>query len=201
MRMRTVWLAVVCLLALGYLGAKLLTNLDGEGWDSEVIYAVWCISAEAAPTRADGSAWDEDGSPPDLSAEIIWRGNRVLESATSRNTLVASWDRSSLQLMDLLRTEFRPGDLDKIARIKADPAEDISVEVYDRDIFGSELIGTANVALGELRNGVNRVEVVNPESTLRSVSLQVVPMEVLEAGGQVPTEVHTLSSALGSVSQ
>lgn len=198
--MVTVSLAVLFLLGVGYSAAWLLSNLGGKGWDPESVYAVWCVSAEVAPSRADGAPWDEDGSPPDLSAEVIWRGNRVLESATSRNSLVASWDRSSLQLLDLLRTEFRPGDLDKIARIKAESSENITVNVYDRDIFGSELIGTANVPLGKLRKGVNRVEMSDPQSGLRSVSLQVVPVEMLEAGGQVPAEVHTLTPASDNIS-
>lgn len=200
MRLVTVCLAVFFLLVVGYLAAWLLSDLGGKGWDPEKVYAVWCVSAEVAPARADGAPWDEDGSPPDLSAEVIWRGNRVLESATSRNTLVASWDRSSLQLVDLLRTEFRPGDLDKIARIKAGSSESITLNVYDRDIFGSELIGTANVTLGILRNGVNRVEMRDLQSGLRSVSLQVVPAEILEAGGQVPAEVHTLAPASDGIS-
>jgi hypothetical protein len=201
MRLATVCLAVFSLIGLGYLAANLVATVGGgKRWDPELVYAVWCVSAEVAPHRPDGSLWDEDGSPPDPFAELIWRGNRVLESATSRNTLVASWGRSSLQLGDLLRMEFRPSDLDKVARIKADPSESVSVNVYDRDIFASELIGSVEILLGTLKHGINRVEVNDPRSGLRSVSLQIVPAETLEVGGQVPTEVHKLSSTSAEAS-
>ena len=196
MRIATLGFVVLLLLGLGYFAGLVLTTSDRGSWDSGQVYAIWCIAAEASPVRADGTFWDEDGSPPDLCAEVTWRGNRVLKSSTSRNTLLASWDRSSVQLMDLLRTEFRPGDFDKIARIKAEPSESILVEIFDRDIFGSELVGSAEVPVRRLKHGTNRVEIISQESGLRSVSLHVVPIEILEAGDQTPSGVHLLPLAL-----
>ena len=190
--MMAVCLAVFFLLIIGYLAAWLLSNLGGKGWEPDRVYAVWCVGAEVPPARADGSSWDEDGSPPDLSAEITWRGNMVLRSATSRNALVASWDRSSLELTDFLRKEFRPGDLDKVARIKAEPSEVIAVELHDRDIFGSESIGKVLVPVGRLREGINRVAARYSQGAPLSVSLQVVPAGTLESGGQIPDKLHIL---------
>lgn len=192
MRFAAVAIGVFGLLLLGFLTAKVASRKGASCWKDSEVYAVWCVGAEVPPTRADGSPWDEDGSPPDLSAEITWRGNRVLRSATSRNTLVASWVRSSLELTDFLRKEFRPGDLDKVARIKAEPSEVIAVDLFDRDLFGSEFIGKVLVPVGCLREGINRVVAKDPRAGMLSVSLQVVPAGTLERGGQIPDNVRML---------
>ena len=198
MRILVVSLVVVALVSSGFLVAKFFVKQGTiRSWDPDRIYAVWCVAAEVASRKADGRSWDEDGSPPDLSAEIFWRDNCVLKSATSRNALIANWDRSSLKISDLFRTEYRPGDLDKVARIKADSSEILSIKVYDRDLLGSELVGDVRFSVGELHQGINRVELHNSESGLQSVSLQVVPAEILEAGGQVSTDLHVLSPTVG----
>lgn len=188
---------VLALVMSGYLIGMLLASRSGSGWDPGKAYAIWCIAAEVAPCRINGEAWDFDGSPPDLSAEILWRGNRVLVSATSRDTLLATWDRASFRISDLFRTEFRPGDLDKVARIKADASERITISIHDSDILGSETAGTATIPLACLKEGVNRVNTARSGSALRSVTLRVVSVAALEGGGQLPETLNEFTIADG----
>ena len=183
------------LIALGFLGYQLVAMSWHESWNPEPIYAVWIEDVEVAPQKSNGMQWDEDGSAPDLVASLSWRGNTVLKTTEAPNTLLAKWDRTAIQLANLLKTKISPTELENIARIRAPKDEALTVEVHDVDVLSAEWVGGVSVSCGSLRAGKNLIVVNDPKCGIHSFNLHVEKCESLERG-RVSSDLQKITEGI-----
>lgn len=171
----------------GFIGFRLVSENRREGWNQEVVYAIWIEDMEVAPKSANGRLWDEDGSAPDLVASLAWRDNVILKTPEASNTLLARWERTAVQISNLLKTNFSPTELENIARVRAGDSEPLIIEARDVDILSTEWVGAVSIPCGLLSVGKNRVVVDHPDSGIRSFTLRVVPDDQFQKG-KVPDQ-------------
>jgi hypothetical protein len=171
----------------GFIGFRFISENRREVWSQEKVHAVWIEDMEVMPKSSSGKPWDEDGSAPDLVASVAWRDNVVLKTPEASNTLLARWERTAVQISDLLKTNLSPTELENIARVRAGDSELLIIEVRDVDILSTEWVGAVSIPCGLLSVGKNRVVVDNPDSGIRSFTLRVALDDHLQKG-RVPDE-------------
>ena len=187
------------LIATGFSAYRLIAGLSSETWQPDKVYAVWIEEAEVAAQSTKGR-WDDDGSAPDLVASLQWRGNTVLKTPEAPNTLLAHWERTALQLANLIKGKFSPTELENIARIRAEQSENLTIEVRDVDILSTEWVGAVSIPCGALKTGKNIILVNSPDCQLRSVVLRVEDAERLK-NGCLEDSTNTISEQVAVIDE
>ena len=121
MRYLAALLTTLILVMGGFFASHLLREKLTPNWDTNETYAIWIEGAEVSPDNPDGKQWHDDGTAPNLVATLTWRNNMLLETPESSNSLIAKWERTSIKIKDLMKTELAPNALEKVARVHAAP--------------------------------------------------------------------------------
>ena len=111
---------------------------------AEQQYYVMLASLEVSPKDADGDAWDGDGSGPDLYYEVFWQGQKVFESSTKDDTLVAKWSSSAIRIGDLFEA-VSVDDSIKAARVSARAGQPLEIAVFDKDLGSDDEVARWSV--------------------------------------------------------
>lgn len=121
-------------------------------------YYLMVRTIELYPMRPGGeTAWDRiDGSGPDIQYNLSWQDNIVFESQKKDDTLVGAWDALSLDV----KTAVLSGKVDLANSIDAAiiPVEEdteVTIEVWDSDVAGSDAAGDAIMKLKDFKPGDN----------------------------------------------
>lgn len=130
-------------------------------------YSVWLVEAEVAPLS-------ESAAAPDLVGSIDWQGQVVLRTLTARNCLIARWDPIGLSVGQLLEGEVGTSSLQRVGRIRHSLDGKISVAVFAQGVFKHEFVGGVDVPLGQLKLGLNTIQLEGP---LRRIQLAVADAE------------------------
>lgn len=122
-----------------------------------VTYRVWLHEIEAKPRRADGSAWDDDGSGPDISASIYWQETRLLDSGVSKNSLIARWSPKKLKASDLFDGSLDGIDLESVAVVRTLPDTFIELAIYEHDLLTRDGICFFRIPAAALQPGILKI--------------------------------------------
>jgi hypothetical protein len=161
------------------------------GWVPDQVYAVWIEGIEVSPSEK-GEVVNGHHAAPRLKATLTWRDTVLLETPEAARGLIARWDRTVVRVTRLLKNELSPNVMENVARIHANPDETISVEVKDLGVVRSRSMGIWKIPCKTLRPGVNLIEPTNNDSAIRSMTLQVVPSQILERNGRLPESRHSV---------
>jgi len=196
MKLLTAILTTIILIVGGFLASRLLIEKMAPKWEPNETYAIWIEGTEVSPTNPQGNQWHQDGTAPNLVATLTWRNNMLLETPEASNALIAKWERTSIKLQDLMKTEVAPNALEKVARVHAEPSELLALEVRDRGILSAKWIGAVTVPCGKLKPGQNTLLINDPKCGLRSITLQVVPSGTLEKGHPLPERINQITNGI-----
>ena len=189
-------LTTLILILAGFIAARFLAEKMAPKWEPNETYAIWIKGAEVSPTNPNGNQWHDDGTAPNLVATLTWRNNMLLETPEASNALIAKWERTSIKLKDLMKTEVAPNALEKVARVHAAPEEVLALEVRDRGMLSSQWIGAITVPCGKLKPGQNTLTINDPKCGVRSIALQVVPSSTLEKSGPLPDGMNQVTNGI-----
>lgn len=139
-------------------------------------YEIWVSEAEVSPNLADGGRWDADGSAPDLRGVIVWQNQRILETVTADNGLIAQWQPVGVRFSQILHGEADAASVRRVGRVRAEAGGFIEVGVFDDDAARPDLAGAFRVPFDGLRPGVNEIRDAGQLRRLRLV--------VVEPGGE-----------------
>lgn len=142
-------------------------------------YYVLLAMIEVEPKDADDDAWDATGSGPDLYYEVHWQGQRIFESTTKEDTLVAKWSNSAIRVGDLFEA-VSIDDSIKAARITVRANAPIEIVVYDKDVASDDEIGRWSVDPSTLR--VTDQRVLKPAPGIVSAVIRVLALDGVEFG-------------------
>ena len=140
----------------------------------EFHYYVLLTVLEVASKEDGESGWDTGQGAPDLAYEIRWQGTVVFESSTKKNTLLAKWSNTAVELSDLLES-VSLDDSFKAARITARRGEVLSFRVVDKDLLRDDLVGEWEVAVETLKVGDQ--EWIEPGGGVVKAICRVLPLE------------------------
>jgi len=196
MRFSAALLTTIILIAVGFLASRLLIQQMAPKWEPNETYAIWIEGTEVSPTNPEGNQWHEDGTAPNLVATLSWRNNMLLETPEASNALIAKWERTSIKLKDLIKTEVAPNALEKVARVHASPEELLALEVRDRGMLSAKWIGAITVPCGKLKPGQNTLLINDPKCSVRSITLQVVPSGILEKSRPLPEGINQITNSI-----
>jgi len=185
----------IFLIVTGFVTYRLIVGNHIEKWDANSTHAVWIEDMEVSAKPLSAGKWDDDGSAPDLVASLSWRDNVVLKTPEASNTLLPHWERTSIQLSDLLKSNFSPTELENIARIRATSDELLTIEARDVDILSTEWVGAISVPFGALSVGKNKILVNSPDSGIKSITLRIANQENLQRG-QIPEKETTIKESV-----
>lgn len=129
----------------------------GEALREGVTYEVWLAEAEVTPVKTDGGAWDADGSAPDLKGALVWQNQRILETVTAANGLIAQWEPVAVKLTQVLHGEADAASVRRVGRVRIQAGEALEVGVFDDDPASPDLAGALRVPWDKLRPGVNEI--------------------------------------------
>jgi hypothetical protein len=133
-------------------------RLSGTAQPQEpVTYRVWLHEIEAEPRRADGSAWDDDGSGPDLSASLYWQETRLLDSGVAKDSLIARWSPKKLKASDLLDGSLDSIDLESVAVVRTLPDTFIELAIYEHDLLTRDGISFFRIPAVALQPGILKI--------------------------------------------
>lgn len=163
------WLGVLIPLALVAIAAGvflLITQADREddlpAPEPETLqvgkdYYLMVRTIELYPNRPGGKAWDRlDGSGPDIQFNLTWQGNVVFESQKKSDTLIAAWDALSLDVKSaVLSGKVDLANSIDAAIIRVQDDTDVTIEVWDSDLPGSDAAGAAIMNLKQFKLGDN----------------------------------------------
>lgn len=182
-------LAVVPLALIGGgLGAVWWLRGGGKtaGLRHGVTYEIWVGEAEVTPARADGAGWDADGSAPDLRAVIVWQGQRIFETVTATDGLIAQWQPVGLKLTEVMKGEADAATVRRVGRVRPEEGGVIEVGLFDNDPVGEDWVAAFRVPWQALRPGVNEIRDGGPLLRLRLVVVEpgaesaVMPVHLVE---------------------
>ena len=141
-------------------------------------YYVHVKLIELHPRRPDGGKWEPRGKyAPDIQFALYWNGTQIFESAKRDSRLIAEWDLLRLDLMDAIRS----GQVEVASAINA-PLVNIAaggvlrIEVWDVDVAFNDDVGSFEVPIGELHEGLNTLTF--PESGVARIMLDMVPRDM-----------------------
>ena len=124
-----------------------------------VTYSVWLHEIEAEPRRADGSAWDDDGSAPDLSASLYWQEVRLLESGVAEDSLIARWSPKQLKVGQLLDGSLNENDFESVAMVRSLPNAFLGLAIYEHDPLQRDFVGLVRLPAAALKPGIVKVPI------------------------------------------
>ena len=136
------------------------------------IYEIWLTEAEVTPTKTDGDTWDGDGSAPDLKGVIVWQEQRILETVTADNGLIAQWEPVALKLTQVLHGEADAASVRRVARVRVEAGGFLEIGVFDDDAARPDLAGAFRVWLAEMRPGVNEIQTDGMVRRLRLIVVE-----------------------------
>jgi hypothetical protein len=122
----------------------------GESPEEPVIFRVWLHEVEANPLLPDGAKWDQDGSPPDLSAELYWQKIRLLEVKPAVDSLISSWSPNNLS-MDLLKGSVK---FESVATLRTVENTFLEIAVYENDPVQRSFVGLVRIPATALQKGI-----------------------------------------------
>ena len=120
-------------------------------------YYLMVRTIELYPNRPGGKAWDRlDGSGPDIQFNLTWQGNVIFESQKKGDTLIGAWDALSLDVKSAVLSGKvdLAGSIDA-AIIRVQDDTEVSIEVWDVDLPGSDAAGSAVMNLDQFKLGDN----------------------------------------------
>ena len=123
-------------------------------------YMIYIHKIEVAPKKSDGKDWDARGSAPDIYYQLNWKGVRIHESDTKKDSLIANWIPIGLDLKEtILQGGVSVDKAVKLPIIKRDSKDEASDElifkVIDDDLAGDDEIETLRVYISKLNSGDN----------------------------------------------
>jgi hypothetical protein len=161
---------------------------DAAGLRDGATYEIWLDEAEVVPAKASGEAWDGDGSAPDLRGVILWQDQRILDTVTANNGLIAQWQPVGVRFSQVLHGEADAASVRRVGRVRASAGGFIEVGVFDDDPARSDLAGAFRVPFAALRPGLNEIRDAGPLRSLRLV--------VVEPGGEgAKLPLHAVTGA------
>ncbi len=119
-------------------------------------YYVLVKLVELRASQDSGERWDSDGSAPDLSVTLGWRGADIFKSSVKENTFLAQWSTSEVDLRKIALSGQNTSidDMIKGGRISIRAGESITLSVFDEDLLGiKELAGVVKLSTSELLLG------------------------------------------------
>jgi hypothetical protein len=134
-----------------------------------VTYEAWLTEAEVAPFKADGSGWDTDGSAPDLVGVMVWQNQRILETVTAQDGLIARWDPVAVKMTQILHGEADTASVRRVGHVRATANGFLEIGVFDNDLATRELAGGFRVPFTALRVGNNELQGENALKRLQIV--------------------------------
>ena len=135
-------------------------RLSGTAQPPEpVTYRVWLHEIEAQPRRVDGSAWDDDGSAPDLSASLYWQEVRLLESGVAEDSLIARWSPKQLKVGQLLDGSLNENDFESVAMVRSLPDAFLELAIYEHDPLQRDFVGLVRLPAAVLKAGIIKVPI------------------------------------------
>jgi hypothetical protein len=170
-------LVPVLLIALVWIGIRWWRDDPArEALQAGTTYEIWLSEAEVKPQKADGGRWDADGSAPDLRGVIVWQDQRILETVTADNGLIAQWEPVAVKLSQVLHGEADTASVRRVGRVRPDAGGHVEIGVFDDDATHPDPAGVFRVPWSALKPGVNEILTVGPVLRLRVV--------VAEPGGE-----------------
>lgn len=123
-------------------------------------YMIYIRKIEVSPMKSNGKAWDARGSAPDIYYQLFWRGNRIYESDTRDDSLIANWVPIGLDIKDaILKGGVSVDQAVKLPIIKRDSRDEsmdeLIFKVIDDDLAGDDEIETMRAYISKLNVGDN----------------------------------------------
>ena len=140
-------------------------------------YYVLLTVVEVAPTKEKDSSWDSRNGAPDLAYEIHWQGAKVFVSSTKKNSLLAKWSNTAVELSDLLES-VSLDDSFKAARITARRGDLLTFRVVDKDFFRDDVVAEWEVAVETLKVGDQ--EWIEPGGRVVKAICRVLPLDAVD---------------------
>lgn len=141
-------------------------------------YYLMVRTIELYPKRPGGEvAWDRvDGSGPDIRFNLTWQGNIVFESQQKNDTLIGAWDALSLDVKSaVLKGKVDLAGSIDAAIIRVEEDTEITIEVWDSDLAGSDAAGAAVMKLNQFKPGDNTFNFEpNDKSAIKRVVVRVI---------------------------
>jgi len=166
-----------------------LNSLDSPGHEWGLVqlgedYYFRVSLVEVSERDEKGEAWDQLGeAAPDLYYQVVWRNTLVFESSVKKNTLLAAWSKSEVDLVGAaLSGENISSDLVVAgARLNIIENETVQIKVYESDTLSrDELVGSFRLATDKLPLGTgswNSTDDSGNSGSLRRVEYEVFPIE------------------------
>jgi len=129
-------------------------NSLGESTNEPVVYRVWLHEVEATPVLPDGAKWDQDGSAPDLSAELYWQEIRLLETGVAKDSLISRWSPTNLSVGKLLDGSVNQSDFESVATLRTVENTFLEVAVFENDLVQRSFVGLVRIPATALQKGL-----------------------------------------------
>lgn len=126
----------------------------GESTNEPVVYRVWLHEVEANPVLPDGAKWDQDGSAPDLSAELYWQEIRLLETGVAKDSLISRWSPTNLSVGKLLDGSVNQSDFESVATLRTVEGTYLEIAVYENDLVQRSFVGLVRIPATALQKGI-----------------------------------------------
>ena len=149
---------------------------------AEQQYYLMLASLEVSPKDSDGDKWDSDGSGPDLYYEVFWQGQKVFESSTKDDTLVAKWSSSAIRIGDLFEA-VSVDDSIKAARMTARAGQPLEIAVFDKDLGSDDEV--ARWSVDPLTLAVTDQRIAKPCPGIVSAVLRVLALDEVQLDDMV----------------
>ena len=155
------------------------TVSQSSGLEQNKEYMVYVRKIEVAAKKADGKAWDINGSAPDIFYRLNWKGNKIYESDVKKDSLITEWIPIGI---DLKESILKAGvSLDQALQLPIvkwagdDESDKLIFEFKDKDIGVSDPIDTLTYYISELKPGRNvKTFTDKPGSGLIKLDLHVI---------------------------
>lgn len=164
------WLVVMIPLVIIALSAGVFVMIDQADRDNGSVpptpktlqpgkdYYLMVRTIELYPTRPGGVAWDRigGGSGPDIQFNLTWQDNVVFTSQEKGDTLIGAWDALSLDVKSaILQGKVDLANSIDAAIVRVDDDAEVTIEVWDNDVAGSDAAGAAIMDLNQFELGDN----------------------------------------------
>lgn len=135
------------------------TSVKSSGLTQNKEYMIYVRKIEVSPKKADGKAWDINGSAPDIFYKMTWKGNQIFESDVKKDSLITEWIPIGI---DLKESILKGGvSIDQALQLPIvkwsgdDESDKLVFEVFDKDIGVSDPIETLTYYISDLKAGRN----------------------------------------------
>lgn len=151
-------------------GARVVSGQD---------YYLMVKLVELGPNNPQGGQWDSlDGSGPDITVYVYWRGQRVYRSTTVADSFVARWSPAEIDLRKIALSGQATSveSVINAARINIAPGEEVRIAVYDADLFSpDDSAGELIIPTTELLQGEQTYR--DPSPAIKRIVIKTVSMD------------------------